>query len=356
MKEVRPCVTCGEGFEARNAASKYCSTGCAREAANAQRRLDKQPNRECQQCGETFQPNKTDQKCCSSACSHQMSNDSRYTATPKDAQMEGLFRYYESGESIDVLDRPDGSRVLVMSDTQFPFVDEPLLEAVHTFAADYKANDIIFAGDILDCYEISDFDKRPHRLFGLDDEIDMAVSMVDRLKRDSAKGADVWWADGNHEARMQRVLWKKAAGFESMVATLADKMDLDNRVSGHVPYGKHINFLGFTVTHGQFVSQHSAYTAKKHYDKYHSSGMNGHTHRAGSYSHTDMHQRSHTWFEIGCLCRRDLDYVKGVANWQHAFLIGTVFNNALHPQLIRVIETDDGRGFFADGRYYPIYD
>ena len=350
----RLCERCGEDYPPGSPSAKYCSKRCKSDVHNEARRIATPPESICEQCDEFFQPHKPDQKTCSSACSQKLTNASR--TTKGDRQMEELFRYYESGESITITDRPNGSRLLVLSDTQFPFVDEPLLEAVHTFSRAYKPHDIILAGDILDCYEISDFDKRPNRLFGLDDEIEMAAKMMARLKREAAEDVRLWWIDGNHEQRMQRVLWKKAAGFESMVSTLAEKLDLDSEAAGYVPYGKHVNFLGFTITHGNFVSQYSAYTAKRHYDKYHSSGMNGHTHRAGSYSHTDMHQRSHTWFEIGCLCRRDLDYIKGVANWQHAFLIGTVYNNALHPQLIRVIETNEGRGFFADGHYYTIHD
>lgn len=271
--------------------------------------------------------------------------------------MERLYRYYEARPSIKITDRPDGTRVLVLSDTQFPFVDESYLEAIHRFSRDWKPHDFVVAGDGLDCYEISEFDERPHRIFNLADEIDMATGMMARFKREAlGDDTDVWWVDGNHEARWQRVLWKKLPELAFATKDLPEMLDLERNAAGYVPYGKHIDYLGFTITHGNFVSQFSAYTARRHYDKYHSSGMNGHTHRAGLYCHTDMHGRSHSWYEIGCVCRRDLEYIRGVANWQHAFLIGTVYNNALHPQLIQVIETDSGRGFFAAGHYYGIND
>ena len=105
-----------------------------------------------------------------------------------------------------------------------------------------------------------------------------------------------------------------------------------------------------------FNEKKIAWQIKRHLERYRSSGVNGHTHRLGSYSVTDMHGRSHTWYEQGCLCRRDLEYVRGVGNWQQGFLIGTVANGALHPQLIHTIEADSGRGFYAGGRYYSIKD
>lgn len=276
------------------------------------------------------------------------------TADAPDEQMARLFKNYQSRNSITIADRPEGSRLVVLSDTQVPFVDEALWRTVLKFVGDYKPNDIILNGDVLDCYEISEFDKRPQRLFDLQSEMEMAGDMLDDLRKRVAKDGKVWWIDGNHEERINRTIWKHAQGFAFMAGDIQSGLHLDERCAGYVPYGKHIDYLGFTVTHGNYVSQFSAYTAKRHADRYHSSGCNGHTHRAGSYSYRDGRAKSHTWYEIGCLCRMDLEYVRGVANWQQALLIGEVHNGALHPQLIRVIETDKGRGFYAHGKYYPI--
>lgn len=95
-------------------------------------------------------------------------------------------------------------------------------------------------------------------------------------------------------------------------------------------------------------------TARRHLMAYGSSGVCGHTHRAGSVSKTDMNGRTHTWYEQGALCRVDLEYVRGVADWQQAFLIGEVHGGALHPQLIRVIDSRGHRGFVAAGNYYRV--
>jgi hypothetical protein len=271
-----------------------------------------------------------------------------------DDQMARLFKNYQARDSISIDKRPDGTRLVILSDAQIPFIDEPLFVAVLRFVADYKPNDLIINGDWIDAYEISDFDKRPQRLFDLQTEMEMAGVTLDELAKRMAPKGKLWWADGNHEERINRTIWRHAQGFAFMAGDIRSGLALDKRAAGYVPYGKHIDYLGFTVTHGNYVSQYSAYTAKRHADRYHSSGCNGHTHRAGSYSYRDGRGSSHTWFEIGCLCRMDLEYVRGVANWQQGFLVGEVRDGALHPQLVRVIETDKGRGFMANGVFYDI--
>lgn len=349
------CEDCGIVFETTASHAKRCKP-CRRTAKQERERIGTEI-RDCDRCGSTFKPYKGDQRYCSRECSYEAHLDA--TGVPPahkaaDEQMEKLFRYYKSKQNIVVDDRPDGTRVVSLSDLQLPFVDEPLLEAVYTFIEDYKPHDVILNGDIIDAYEISDFDKRPERLFNLGTELEMARDLLVKIRRYAAKDARIWWVDGNHEERMQRAIWRRAADFSFLVKDLPQAIGLDQLAAGYVPYGKHIEYLGFVFTHGNFVSAYSAYTAKRHMERYRSSGANGHTHRLGSYSVTDMHGRSHTWYEQGALCRKDLDYVRGVANWQQGFLVGTVAGGALHPQLVHVVETDAGRGFYAGGKYYQI--
>lgn len=342
------------------------------KACSDQRRRDRQrstpPESECEVCEATFQPYRTGQTVCQAPeCRARKKREVNRRATGygtrledekprEDPQMERLVANYQAKDSIEITERDEGSRLVVISDAQLPFIDEALWQATLKFIEDFKPHDVIINGDWLDCYEISDFDKNPNRLFGLQTELEMASDNLDDLRKRVAVGGKVWWIDGNHEERMNRVIWKRAQGFAFLVADIEQALRLDQRCAGYVPYGKHIDYLGFTVTHGNFVSQHSAYTAKKHAERYHSSGCNGHTHRLGSFSYTDGKRRSHTWHEIGCLCRTDLEYTRGIANWQQGFLAGTVHYNALHPGLVRVVETDTGRGFDFAGKYYRIND
>ena len=275
--------------------------------------------------------------------------------TAADPQMASLFYDYESTPNIEIHSRREGDKLISISDTQFPFVDQPLLDAVHRFMSDWQPNDIIYNGDMLDYYEISVFDKRPGTKFNIADEEQWARDLLD-LHEEIAPGSQKFWIDGNHEERLTRATWRDAGKFASHVKTLPEVLGLEERGVGYVPYGKHVEYLGFVFTHGNFVSSDSAMTARRHMQAYRSSGANGHTHRLGSFSKTDMNRKSHTWLEQGCLCRTDLEYMKAHPDWQQGFLIGYVYGGALHPQLIHVIEAHGQRGFVAAGKYYRVED
>ena len=362
--------SCGNDLPAGR--RRYCNDEHAQEARRLKARIPKSDN-DCRFCGQSFTPyHRNDSVCDRPECrKRKRREDGRRSKgvgvevelddflgkRERDEQMEKLFRYYKSKENI-VYDRDvdDGSRFLVIPDIQFPFVDEPLLAAFLRFVQDWKPHFLVDVGDLLDAYEISTFDKRPSRLFNLQDEMEMAADFINDVRKRSALGNKYFHIDGNHEQRMQQTIWRQAQSFSHMVKDIPEAMGLDKLTDGFVPYGKHVDFHGFVMTHGTIVRQHASYTAKAMMDKYRSSGASGHTHRMGAHSITDHRNVSHTWFEVGCLCRKDLEYNKAEPNWQHGWLLGTVYRNALHPQLVRVIETERGRGFVVDGSYYHIDD
>ncbi len=347
--QKRQCAKCEKGFTARVHNRVYCSAKCKTDADNDRRRTGRISHM-CDICTNEFQAQKGSDKYCSRECAREAYNTQR--KPERDEQMERLFRYYKSRESITIDSAKEGDRVLVLSDTQFPFSDVKLLETIDRFIEDWKPTDIFYNGDILDCYAISQFDQRPERLFNLQDEFELAKDWTAGHRR--LTKCRQFWSDGNHEERLNRIIWNKAQGFSFMVADIAEALELEKWTKGFVPYGKHFDYLGFIITHGTIVRKNAGYTARAMMEKYRSSGVSGHTHRAGSHSMTDHRERSHTWFEQGCLCRTDLDYLKAHPDWQHAFVLGTVHQGALHPQLVRVVETGRGRGFVAAGSYYKI--
>ena len=364
---TRACAiaTCGNPVEPPR--RNYCSDAC-KDDGRRRRQRAVPLEATCEKCGVEFTPYRSGQRFCDNPeCKRKGRLDSNRRAAgygvhleddePKpDEQMSRLFRDYHAKESIAIEDREDGTRCVIISDAQIPFIDEDFWRAFLRFLGKYRPHDLFINGDWLDCYEVSDFDKRPNRLFNVQNECEMAQETLREIRKRLAVGGKIYWADGNHEERWNRAIWRHAGPLAAYTADLYTALDLEHLADGYVPYGKHFDYLGFLITHGNFVSQYSGYTAKRHYDRYHSSGCNGHTHRVGSYSHTDGKGRSHTWYEIGCFCRKDLEYVRGTANWQHGFMMGEVRGGAFHPQLIRVIETDDGRGFFAGGEYWQIFD
>lgn len=349
FSEQRSCVDCETPFVAGSYNAIRCED-CRRSRRRSRQRATP-PEAVCTICGKTFQQYRSGQLTCGEAdCQRARYNQTRQPE--RQTQMDSLFRYYKERTSMSVNGLPDGTRVLVTGDHQLPFIDEDFEDAKQRFIADWKPNVIVLNGDVIDAYEISDWDKRPSRLFNLEDEFRMAKDLIAAYRRLS--GGNVYWIDGNHEERLQRIIWKRAQEFSFMVADLPEALELEKTTKGFVPYGQHIDIHGFVITHGTIVRSHSAYTAKAMIDKYRSSGASGHTHRMGDHSITDHRGVSHTWYEIGCSCRKDLEYMKAHPNWQQGFLIGEIQGGALHPQLVRVIEAKGARGFIAGGNFYRI--
>ena len=245
-KFERTCNDCGADYTAGASNSIRCKD-CAITAVNSRRRVTNPSSVVCGICGSTYEQKRRDQKFCSQECSyeaHKKANRKPEIADARDEQMEKLFRYYKSKENITIDSRPEGTRVVSLSDFQLPFIDEPLTDAIVEFISDYKPHDIILNGDILDCYEVSDFDKRPERLFHLGTEFEMAGDLIRRLKRYAAKDVQVWWVDGNHEERLQRAIWRRAQDFSFLVKDIPEAVGLDNLCAGYVPYGKLNLFTG----------------------------------------------------------------------------------------------------------------
>ena len=104
----------------------------------------------------------------------------------------------------------------------------------------------------------------------------------------------------------------------------------------------------FLVEHGATVRAHAGATAKARLEATLISGVMGHTHRMAPAVRSGY--RDLRWYETGCLCMLNPDYVKGEANWQQGFWIG-VFSTKTGNFNIQTIPAI-GRGFIFDGNHY----
>lgn len=345
------CSDCGTLFGAQTPNRLRCDA-CRDKHRLTSRRTTLDPI-SCVVCGVDFQPYRRGAKTCSPECRRAHTKLSRRVEPVQ--HVEKLLQYYNSKGPVVIDKVAEGSTVLVISDFQYPFVDTGWLDAVERMIEDARPDIIFYNGDILDTYGLSKFRHNPDRQFRLQDEVELTKDMLRRHARLS-NGAVQYWADGNHEERVQAWIWEQGTRDSSfLMKDLPEVLDLDNLTESYVSYSNHFDFLGFVITHGpRRVSQFSGYTARKVLERFRSSGAIGHTHRAGSYSMTDGKGVSHTVYEIGCTCRLDLEYAHHTENWQHAFLIGEVHDGALHPQLIREIHGKRGDGFVVNGQFYRV--
>jgi predicted phosphodiesterase len=252
----------------------------------------------------------------------------------------------------------DTITALCWGDTHFPYADPSVLAILRAIAQDMQPNFLVHMGDLLDCYGISSYDKDPHRKETLQDEIDQARAHLAAMRLASPASRFIL-LEGNHEQRLQRVLWNlpgPAATLNQLTAfqkamTWPSLLGLDELRIEWVETNDQAKqrFLPkFIVKHGTIVRTRSGLTASAEQMKYNKSGASGHTHRLAAVWRKDSNG-SHVWIETGCCCDVNPQYCTD-PDWQQGclFLTFDAATGAVTPEPVFI---HNGLGVFR-GRTY----
>lgn len=209
---------------------------------------------------------------------------------------------------------------IFIGDIHIPFHDINSLKVSISFMDWFKPDKIYLIGDVMDWYELSSFDKDPRRINDLQKDISKTTGVLQLIRERNDK-SDIFYLQGNHEFRLNKWLMKhpEIASLEALeMSNLMHFKELDIQYKDQF---SNVRLHEFLVEHGSVVRQQSAYTARAMLEKRGMSGISGHTHRMGSHYLTNM-SGSYAWFECGCLCNLNPEYVVGQPNWQNGFSIG----------------------------------
>lgn len=268
------------------------------------------------------------------------------------------FRLDRPPLAVDVPPSPatptrDRVTALLYGDSHFPYHDPKTLQIITEVARRVQPDFLVHMGDLLDCYDLSRFDKNPKRLTHLQDEVDLARAHLAAMRL-VTPGSFCLWLEGNHEDRLRRCLWNLPEAAKAL-------LDLD--VVSHaltwpailgteelgwefVPYTEQTsrNYLPhWILKHGTTVRKWSAYTARSEWEHHARSGSSGHTHRLGAYFHRD-YNGVHAWFETGCTCRLDPEYAQD-PNWHPGCLVVT-FDRETGAFFTEIVHAYNGRAMF----------
>lgn len=223
---------------------------------------------------------------------------------------------------------------VITNDWQIPFHDKLVIDRLFMpFLKWLNPYGFIWNGDIVDCYQLSEFSKNPLSQATLTKEVRTARAYMADLAWITFKA----WLGGNHEGRIRRYLWKNA---EKLPVDADETFESLFRPSDYgfvyQPYGSVIRLGSLDVTHGSVVRQHSGWSAKAHFDKRGGSVLIGHTHRLGTYYRTNA-RGIHAAYENGCLCSLRPEYVQD-PDWQQGFSVVTVGEKGFfHVQQVPII-------------------
>jgi predicted phosphodiesterase len=233
-------------------------------------------------------------------------------------------------------------KIIQINDLHIPYHDKKTLNVFYKFLKKIKPDKIVIAGDLLDFYELSTFDKDPQRRFTIQDEIDQCYEVLKELKNYCS---EIHFIKGNHENRLKKFLWKNPSLASIKVLELPKLLNLDSLDIKYHDF--EYVFRGFRFTHGTIVRQESGATAKAELLKYGSSMASGHTHRLAMYIKTDARGTVGA-YEGGCMCDLNPEYIQGVPNWQQGFLIFNFDNDRFFCQVVPII---DHKFIYGDKKY-----
>lgn len=237
---------------------------------------------------------------------------------------------------------PTNIKIVQINDIHIPFHDKETINILYKFYADFLPDQIVIAGDMLDFYELSSFDKDPKRKFCIQDEIDQSYEFLKELKKYCN---NIHFIKGNHEDRLRRFLWKNPSLASIKVLELPKLLNLDTLGINY--HNFEYIFNGFRFTHGTIVRQESGASAKAELLKYGNSMGSGHTHRLGMYVKTDS-RGTVAAFEGGCLCGLNPEYIDGIPNWQQGFIAYNFIGCRYFAQPIPII---DHKFIYGDKKY-----
>lgn len=249
---------------------------------------------------------------------------------------------------------------LVLPDIHFPFQDQPLLDAWLSYLKVLKPDGIDIIGDVLDCYTCSRFDKNPSRKENIQDELDMAYNFLCDLVNMAPEGCDIRYSEGNHEARFRKLLWSKAPVLASLrglsIPHLLELKKLGIKYySPETPYRiKDLWYLhGDLARKSNWAMTAGGMGAKAVVGRVGGNVIMGHTHQMGHISFRSW-EGLREGYEVGCLCRMNLEYIVGVPQWQQGWAVVRFPKGGGHQvELIRVLDRPNGkRAIICEGRVF----
>lgn len=245
-----------------------------------------------------------------------------------------------------VLGDDNFERNLLITCLHAPRHDQKLFDLLIKFKKHFKPHRLWILGDFLHIEQLSKYRKDPDKRWKLQEDLDLAGEMLDEL-RDGVPRVD--FLEGNHEERLGSYLQDHSGLFGLRCLTIPVLLKLNQREIHHRakwldPPVKH---YGFKIHHGKWYSNHSGWTAKKHWEEWGGSGIMGHCHRGGSYLRRQP-DGIEGWYEDFCMCDLNPGY-GGFHNWIQGWSIAYFRKSGLfNMHQIPVIEHE----FLFEGKLF----
>ena len=258
---------------------------------------------------------------------------------------EIIYSNYKAEQKARKFKHNKSSQTVCISDLHIPYQDAETVNLVFDCIVDLQPENLVLNGDIIDCYWNSKFVKKPENRLFLQDEADIFYKTFSYLRKYIPK-TNVYYVLGNHEDRISKNQWDNPQFFGLRALKPSELLQLDKlRIK---VFDTKVIINDFIYYHGDRVTSKASYSAKAEFEDHKmKSGISGHTHRLGSYYHT-YDEDTTFWFENGCLCTLNPDYIKEKVNWQQGFSIVNYYDEINQVEQILI----NNHKFKYNGKIY----
>jgi len=217
-------------------------------------------------------------------------------------------------------------RIAILSDIHIPFHDRDALYLALTWVKNFGPDCIVLNGDIIDCYQLSNFQKDPEeRRFY--EELDELQNFLSDL-RDEFPNAEIVYKMGNHEERYERWLWDKGKDITGLKGANGDELLSWATITHSSLYGhkivtnKRIIKAGkLNIGHGHEFGK-SIFSpvnpARGFYLRAKSSFIGGHYHQTSEHVERDLNGGITGCWSTGSLCDLNPAYMP-INRWNLGF-------------------------------------
>lgn len=196
------------------------------------------------------------------------------------------------------------NNILILSDIHIPYHDIPALTAAINYGKKQKVNAILLNGDIIDCAELSKYEKDPKaRKFV--EEANSTKQFLEQLRKTFPK-AKIVWLKGNHDVRYEKFLYKKAPElFDDPYYKLEERLGLKG-LNIQLLDEEYLVYAGkLMITHGH-LSVKGIFApvnpARGIFLKAKASLLIGHCHQVSEHTERTLEDKMISCWSTGCLC------------------------------------------------------
>ena len=219
------------------------------------------------------------------------------------------------------------NNILILSDLHIPYHDDTAIKRAIRYGLDQNVNTIFINGDLLDCFQLSRFEKDYKNRPSTKIELELAKHFLTSL-RGYFPEAQIYYHLGNHDIRYEKfmhthnIMMSDLFGDDEVtLETRLGLIDLNIHLIGDKQI-THCGTSGLSLHHGHYIFRGATSPvspAKTILDKMGMSMICGHTHKISEFTKIDGRGQIHTAWSTGSLCELSPDYSPMASNYTHGF-------------------------------------